>query len=183
MNIPNTLTVSRILLIPVMVLAFYLPIESNFLIASILFVVASCTDFLDGYLARKLNQSTPFGAFLDPVADKLIVAVSLVLIVSSYQSMWITIPATIIIGREIMISALREWMADQGKRESVAVSSIGKVKTACQMGAIFFLLIGSTSAWLFWVGVIFLYMAVALAFWSMCEYLSVSSKHFLASEI
>jgi CDP-diacylglycerol--glycerol-3-phosphate 3-phosphatidyltransferase len=124
-NIPNLLTFFRILLIPVFVILFYLPYQWSYMAAAIVFILAAATDWFDGYLARKLNQSTAFGAFLDPVADKIMVASALVVIVEHYNTIWVTIPAMTMIGREIIISALREWMAELGKRSSVAVSWIG----------------------------------------------------------
>ena len=135
MNIPNILTVLRVLLIPIIILLFYLPFQWSYLAASAVFAIAAITDWLDGYLARKLQQSTPFGAFLDPVADKLMVAVALVLLVEEHSNLWLTLPAAIIIGREIVVSALREWMAELGARAQVAVSNLGKWKTAAQMVA------------------------------------------------
>ena len=127
-NIPNLLTLLRVLLIPVFILLFYLPFEWSYLAASAVFAVASLTDWLDGYLARRWEQSTPFGAFLDPVADKLMVAVALVMLVEEHASFWLTLPAVIIIGREIVVSALREWMAELGARAQVAVSNLGQVE-------------------------------------------------------
>jgi len=117
LNIPNLLTLFRLVLIPFILVAYYWPSESRFLWASGLFALAAATDWLDGFLARKLNQTTPFGAFLDPVADKVTVAVALVVLVESYSELWLTVPAIIIISREIVISALREWMAETGKRQ------------------------------------------------------------------
>lgn len=114
-NIPNLLTVLRVLLIPVFILLFYLPFSWSYLAASAVFSLAAITDWLDGYLARRWQQSTPFGAFLDPVADKLMVAVALVLLVEAHANLWLSLPAAIIIGREIVISALREWMAELGR--------------------------------------------------------------------
>lgn len=108
--------------------------------AALVFALAAITDWFDGYLARKLDQTSPFGAFLDPVADKLMVATALVLLVDTYSNFWITVPAIIIIGREIVISALREWMAELGKRANIAVSYVGKLKTALQMLSIFIML-------------------------------------------
>ena len=116
MNIPNLLTVLRVLLIPVFILLFYLPFDWSYWAASGIFALAAVTDWFDGYLARRLEQSTPFGAFLDPVADKLMVAVALVLLVEEHANIWLTLPAAIIIGREIVVSALREWMAELGER-------------------------------------------------------------------
>ena len=128
-------------------------------------------DWLDGYLARKLDQTSPFGAFLDPVADKLMVAISLALLVEGYANWWITIPAVIIIGREIVISALREWMAEVGKRSNVAVSYIGKVKTALQMLAIMLMIVTEPYTMVSWAGIAALYIAAILTLWSMYQYL------------
>jgi CDP-diacylglycerol--glycerol-3-phosphate 3-phosphatidyltransferase len=172
-NIPNILTGFRILLIPVFVVIFYLPMEWSAPIAASIFWLAGVTDLLDGYLARRLNQHTAFGAFLDPVADKIMVAVSLVMIVEHYAIIWITIPAMVMICREIIISALREWMAELGERASVAVSSIGKVKTFSQMLALF-LLIWQYSEAMEWVGFTFLYIATILTLWSMMVYLKAA---------
>ena len=132
-NIPNTLTTFRILLIPVFIVLFFIPAKWSFFWAAFIFWLASVTDMLDGYLARKLEQSTPFGAFLDPVADKVMVSVALIALTQHYQSLYITIPTIIIISREIIVSALREWMAEIGERANVAVSQLGKIKTAAQM--------------------------------------------------
>jgi len=173
LNIPNILTSFRILLIPVFVVVFYLPLSWSAPVAAFIFWLAGVTDLLDGYLARRLNQQTPFGAFLDPVADKIMVAVSLVMIVEHYAIIWITIPAMIMICREIIISALREWMAELGERASVAVSSIGKIKTFAQMLALF-LLIWQYSVEMEWVGFTFLYLATGLTLWSMVVYLKAA---------
>ena len=172
-NIPNILTGFRILLIPFFVVCYYLPVYWAAPIAAFIFFLAGITDILDGYLARKLDQSTPFGAFLDPVADKIMVAVSLVMIVDHYALIWITIPAMIMICREIIISALREWMAELGERASVAVSSLGKIKTMSQMGALF-LLIWQHSIEMEWVGFTLLYIATVLTLWSMVIYLKAA---------
>ena len=142
--------------------------------AGAIFALAAVTDWFDGYLARRLNQMSPFGAFLDPVADKLIVAASLVVLVESYASPWLTLPAIVIIGREIVISALREWMAELGKRASVAVSYVGKVKTALQMLAIFLLVIAEPWSQLGIAGMVAMYMAAALTLWSMYEYIKAA---------
>lgn len=176
LNIPNTLTLLRIVLIPVLVVVVYLPFKWTGLVAAIIFALAAITDWIDGYLARKLDQSTPFGAFLDPVADKLMVAVALVLLLERYPHVWFTIPVAIIIGREIVISALREWMAELGKRTSVAVSVIGKFKTTMQMIAIIVLL-SQTSLddhRIELLGFIALYIAAALTIWSMTVYLKAA---------
>jgi len=173
MNIPNLLTTLRILLIPVLVIVVYLPYNWTGIAAAGIFTVAAITDWIDGYLARKLNQSTPFGAFLDPVADKLMVAVALVLLLEDYHSPWFTIAVAIIICREIMISALREWMAELGKRTSVAVSLIGKLKTTLQMLAIILLLTQTSmnNPVIAWLGFSTLAAAAALTIWSMFIYL------------
>ena len=136
-RIPNILTYGRILAIPVLILVFYLPVEWSATAATIIFMVAAFTDWLDGYLARRWDQTSAFGAFLDPVADKLIVAAALIILVehnpTSAESIYLALPTIVIIGREIAISALREWMAEIGERAAVAVSMIGKVKTAVQI--------------------------------------------------
>ena len=176
-NIPNALTSLRILLVPVFVLFFYLPVSWSNEAATLVFIVAAVTDWFDGYLARKLNQMSAFGAFLDPVADKIMVAVALVLLVdknpTEYQGVFMSIAAAIIIGREITISALREWMAEVGSRKNIAVSIIGKIKTTAQMLALIFLIYADTiygySSAL--IGFILLYLAVFLTLWSMIDYI------------
>lgn len=173
LTIPNLLTLLRILLIPVYVIFFYLPVTWSNEACATIFALAAFTDWLDGYLARRLGQYSPFGAFLDPVADKLMVAVALVLLVEADPTPALAIPAVIIIGREITISALREWMAELGARAQVAVSIIGKMKTAAQMSAIF-LLIYRDSVWdlpIYTVGYVLLYVAATLTLWSMVLYL------------
>ncbi|MEI6897832.1 MAG: CDP-diacylglycerol--glycerol-3-phosphate 3-phosphatidyltransferase [Psychromonas sp.] len=172
-NIPNILTGFRICLIPVFVVIYYLPVTWAAPVAAFIFMLAGFTDILDGYLARKLNQLTPFGAFLDPVADKIMVAVSLVMIVDHYANIWVAIPAMIMICREIIISALREWMAEMGQRASVAVSNIGKVKTFAQMMALFFL-IWQYSEMMEWLGFAFMLVATVLTLWSMVIYLKAA---------
>ncbi|WP_101759585.1 CDP-diacylglycerol--glycerol-3-phosphate 3-phosphatidyltransferase [Oceanicoccus sp. KOV_DT_Chl] len=181
MNIPNLLTLLRIVLIPVLVLVFYLEYQWSFIACSVIFALAGITDWLDGYLARKLDQSTPFGAFLDPVADKLMVAIALVLLVERYQVWWFTLPAMVIIGREIVISALREWMAELGKRTNVSVSYIGKVKTVFQMLSITVLLAAvppDTTGFLLELGVVLMYLAALLTLWSMFVYLRAAWPEF-----
>lgn len=175
-NLPNILTFLRIALIPVMVIFYYLPYHWCQTVAAIVFIIAGFTDWLDGYLARNLQLSSQLGAFLDPVADKLLVAVSLVLLVSDPDLPYLAIPAAIIIGREIAISALREWMAEVGKRASVAVSRLGKLKTMLQMGAITLLLYTHSGhyPWLKSLGYATLYLAAILTLWSMFYYLKAS---------
>ena len=132
-TIPNQITVFRIILIPIFIIVFYLPVSWNHFGAFVVFWLASVSDALDGYLARKLNQTSAFGAFIDPVADKLMVVTALIVIVQDYQTWWISIPAMIMIAREIFISALREFMSSIGKRNEIAVSEMGKYKTFAQM--------------------------------------------------
>lgn len=176
MNIPNTLTLFRIVLVAVLVVMFYLPYKWSYLASAAVFSIAALTDWFDGYLARKLNQSTALGAFLDPVADKLMVAVALGLLIERFHEWYFTLPALVIIGREIVISALREWMAEIGKRTSVAVSYIGKVKTTVQMVAILlFLMVQNADDKFFYLtGYLALYAATLLTLWSMFIYLKAA---------
>ena len=174
MNLPNILTVSRIVMIPALVLVFFMPFQWAYMGSAIIFAVASFTDWLDGYLARRWDQSTPLGTFLDPVADKLIVSVALALLIHDYGSLLLTIPAIVIIGREIVISALREWMAEMGKRASVAVSFVGKLKTGFQMLAIVLLLAYPPGEPVARVGLIILAIAAGLTLWSMTMYLKAA---------
>lgn len=170
MTLANQLTLMRIFLIPLFVVVFYLPFSWAHLVSSAIFSIAAITDWADGYVARKYNQSTPFGAFLDPVADKLMVAIALLLLVTlHHNSVWFVVAAAVIVGREIIISALREWMAELGQRASVAVSYIGKIKTTLQMTAIIVLLMDIPL--LLPVGFIALAGAAALTLWSMVLYL------------
>lgn len=170
MTLANQLTLVRIVLIPLFVVVFYLPFEWAHFASAMIFSVAAITDWADGYVARKYNQTTPFGAFLDPVADKLMVVIALVLLVGlHHDSPWFAGAAIVIVGREIVISALREWMAELGQRASVAVSYIGKIKTTMQMTALIVLL--ANIPLLLWLGYIALYSAAALTLWSMILYL------------
>lgn len=174
MNLPNILTLSRIVMIPVFVVVFFLPVAWRYEVSAAIFALAAATDWLDGYLARKLDQSTPFGAFLDPVADKLMVAVALTVLVQEHHTLLLTLPAMIIIGREIVISALREWMAEVGSRASVAVSYIGKIKTTAQMVAIIMLLGSDPEIGWAKAGIALLYIAAVLTLWSMMLYLKAA---------
>jgi CDP-diacylglycerol--glycerol-3-phosphate 3-phosphatidyltransferase len=172
-NIPNLLTLFRIFLIPVFVVIFYLPTPWAHAATAAIFAIAAITDWLDGYLARRLEQVSPLGAFLDPVADKLMVATALVLVVQADPTPWLAVAAVVIIGREITISALREWMAEVGARAQVAVSEVGKIKTATQMGAIMLMLYRDEVLGLpvYTIGFVLLYVAVLLTLWSMSLYL------------
>jgi len=173
LTIPNLLTLLRVILIPVFLASFYSPLEHRYLISAFIFWFAAGTDILDGYLARKLNQSTKFGAFLDPVADKVMVCGALVLLSQEYNNIWMTVPAIIMISREIIISALREWMAEVGKRGIVAVSIWGKIKTAAQMLAIIALL-SKYNELVINIGYGLLAIATALTISSMVSYLWVA---------
>ena len=180
LNLPNVLTLIRLALIPVFIILFYCPTDLSNLYAAIVFIIAALTDLLDGYLARKLKLTTKFGAFLDPVADKIIVCTALVLIVEHYSlytdvlyphlGKFITIPAMIIVAREITVSALREWMAELGKRANVAVSWIGKWKTTIQLTAIAGL-IWRHDEGMIYAAVGLLMVATVLTIWSMIMYL------------
>ncbi|MEQ8232952.1 MAG: CDP-diacylglycerol--glycerol-3-phosphate 3-phosphatidyltransferase [Gammaproteobacteria bacterium] len=177
MTLPNILTLFRMIMIPCFVVCFHLPIHRAELIAAAVFGLAALTDWLDGYLARRLGQSSKFGAFLDPVADKLMVAVVLIVLLQARPALWLALPVAVIIGREITVSALREWMAEIGARRKVAVSWLGKVKTTLQMIALVLLVIGSASAptwWLNALGIALLYVATVITLWSMLDYLRLA---------
>jgi CDP-diacylglycerol--glycerol-3-phosphate 3-phosphatidyltransferase len=173
LTVPNVLTWMRIFSIPVVVVLFYMPFPWSDPAAGALFAIAGITDSLDGYFARKYGQTSRLGAFLDPVADKLIVAVALVLLVSKDPRLIVVLPAIVIIGREIAISALREWMAEIGQRTKVAVSSLGKIKTIVQVVGLSMMLI----RWDVWilptyeVGLILTVIAAVLTLASAADYL------------
>lgn len=184
-SIPNLLTLLRIVMIPLFAVSYYLPYRDAHIMTTFIFVLAALTDWLDGYLARRLDQSSPFGAFLDPVADKLMVSSALILLLSDaavhtllIDDRLFAIVVIIIIGREIAISALREWMAKVGKRSSVAVTYIGKFKTIAQMVAISFLLFKKPLLGIpvFTIGEIILYIAAFLTLYSMVEHLKTALR-------
>lgn len=180
LNLPTYLTLLRIGLIPVLVALFYLPWQDAHIACALVFMIAGLTDWLDGYLARRLNLTTRFGAFLDPVADKLMVAVTLVLIVQADPNPLVAISAAIIIGREITIASLREWMAEIGERKKVAVSNLGKWKTMAQMVSIALLLL-AMDVWkdpLQTAGQYLLAIAAGLTLWSMTLYLRAALPAF-----
>ncbi len=193
LTLPTILTLLRIALIPVLFFVFWLPFDWVKPACSMIFTFAAITDWFDGYLARKLNQNSAFGAFLDPVADKLMVVVALVLIVSnnlfisesSISTIWMVIPVTIIIGRELVISALREWMAEVGKRAAVGVSLLGKVKTTFQMFAIGFLLWEHDIFFIpiYVIGYILLLIAAVLTLYSMYIYLRAAWPHMVGQDL
>jgi len=178
LNAPTLLTLSRIAVIPVFIVIYYLPVDWSNVVCTTLFVIAAITDWLDGYIARRYELSSRFGAFLDPVADKLMVAVVLILLVdrnpTELPGLFLAIPAIIIIGREITISALREWMAELGEGGLVSVSYIGKVKTTAQLIALPFM-IHREPLWgmlpVAEIGLFLLYVAAFLTLWSMVIYL------------
>jgi CDP-diacylglycerol--glycerol-3-phosphate 3-phosphatidyltransferase len=182
-NAPNILTLLRIVLIPLFIFAYHLPHPLAHKLATGIFILAAVTDWLDGYLARRLEQHSPFGAFLDPVADKLMIAAALILLVADPQVLSLVLDARlfafvilVILGREIAVSALREWMAGLGKRSHVAVSVIGKIKTTAQMLAIPFLL-WQAPLWglpIFRIGELLLYVAAGLTLWSMFVYVQAA---------
>ena len=176
LNIANQLTLVRIAFIPLLVLVYYSSVEWKTFICAALFGLAGLTDLLDGHIARKYQLATPFGAFLDPVADKLMVAVALALLIETHNDLWFTLPATVIICREIVISALREWMAELGDRTKVSVSVIGKFKTTLQIIAIILLLAFDPTRFPLFnkVGYGALYIAAILTLWSMMVYLKAA---------
>lgn len=172
-NLPNTLTWLRIAAIPLIVLLFFMPYHWSDPAAGLLFAAAGVTDSLDGYFARRLGQTSRLGAFLDPVADKLIVAVALVLLISKDTRALIVLTAAVIIGREITISALREWMAEIGARRKVAVSQLGKIKTILQIVGLSMMLYRTTILEfpVYRVGVVLTELAAAATLISMVAYL------------
>lgn len=187
LTIPNLLTMMRVALIPIFVVVYFLDWKWAHQVGAFIFWFAAITDWFDGYLARKLKQTSPFGAFLDPVADKLIVAAALLMITHTYATPWITIPAVILMAREIFVSALREWMAIHGQSDTVKVSFWGKAKTMAQMLALIGLLseleylpVGEWMIPLYWqtLGMILLYIAAILSVFSMVQYVA-AAKQFL----
>lgn len=176
LTIPNILTLLRIALIPLLFVVYFSSLDNAKPIAAIIFIAAAITDWLDGYLARKLQQSSAFGAFLDPVADKLIVCIALVLVLYKHPSMFVLVPSLVIIGREITVSALREWMAELGRRGKVAVSNLGKLKTTVQMISITLLLWHESILGLpiYAIGQYLLALAAVLTVISMLDYLTAA---------
>jgi CDP-diacylglycerol---glycerol-3-phosphate 3-phosphatidyltransferase len=173
LTIPTMLTLFRIALIPVLVVVFYLPYSWTNFVAALIFALGAITDWLDGWIARRYGMYSAFGAFLDPVADKLAVAVALILIVQGHPTMFMALTAAVIIGREITISALREWMAEIGQKATVRVAAIGKIKTIVQMVALVMLLYQRPLLGLpiFTIGEVLLAIAAALTLWSGFAYL------------
>jgi len=175
-SLPNVLTVGRIVAVPLLVALFYLDHPWAHVLSASVFIAAAITDSLDGYLARRMGITSPLGEFLDPVADKLIVAVALVLLVGHDSRPFIVITAAVIIGREITVSALREWMAHLGSRAKVAVSALGKVKTIVQMTGLSLMMFRQDVFGLpmYQIGTALLVIAAALTLWSMVAYLQAA---------
>lgn len=193
LTIPTWLTLARIMMIPVLVAVFYLPFKWTNFAAVLVFGLASLTDWLDGWIARRYHQYSAFGAFLDPVADKLMVAVALFLIVQGHPTPWMAFWAAVIVGREIAVSALREWMAELGQRAAVKVAAIGKIKTIAQMVALLCLLYSVTpdvpprpEPWMghavFVIGDWLLAIAALLTLWSGVAYLRAAWPIMRAAE-
>ena len=184
MNFALLLTWSRIAAIPVIILVYFLPYQYAHPIAAFAFGLVAITDWLDGYVARNLHQCTKLGAFLDPVADKLLVSISLLMILSQQYMPFLALPAAVIVGRELTISALREWMAEIGKRTSVAVTQLAKVKTVMQMFAIAILLFytNSMSVFILYLGVTLLCISAVLTLYSMIIYLKTAWPDLTLSE-
>jgi len=176
MTIPNMLTLFRIGLIPVLVVLFFLPYHWTLFASATVFAIGAVTDIVDGYVARKTGQTSDLGAFLDPVADKLMVAVALTLLVQMHNTLWLTLPAVVIISREILVSALREWMSTYGTQGKISVAFIGKVKTTLQMLAIIGLLHNPPEIvdWALITAYVLLYASFFLTLWSMYHYLQLA---------
>lgn len=177
--LPTILTLLRVFAIPVLLVVFYLPFPQAHFWAFVIFTLAMATDWLDGYLARKLRMESRFGAFLDPVADKLLVAITIILVVSDNPSIYVVLPATVIIGREIVVLALREWMAEIGQQKLIAVSVMAKYKTAFQGVALALMLYKYPIAqWdVYQTGIVLLYVATVLTLASMLAYLKLIYKN------
>jgi len=176
LTLPTIVTLFRIFLIPVFVIVFYLPVSWAYTAAAMVFTLASITDWVDGYLARVLNQESAFGAFLDPVADKLMVAVAIILLVEVNPSPLVAIPSIVIISREITVSALREWMAELGSRATIKVSFIGKAKTTVQLISIILMIYHQDlfGLPLYEIGLALYYVAAFLTLYSMIIYLKAA---------
>lgn len=180
MKLPNMLTIFRILMVPVFMLFFYLPRPWGHEIAAGVFALAGVTDWLDGYLARRWNQTSQFGAFLDPVADKLLVVVAVILLVSRPYLHYLSFPAAIIAGRELVICAIREWMAEFGHKAKVKVLYIAKLKTGFQFVAIVLLILFSPNdwVWLKQIGYGLFYLAATLTLLTLAIYAKIALKAF-----
>lgn len=179
MNIPNILTLMRMGLIPIFVFVYYMDSRDAHLYATIIFFIAGISDWFDGYLARKLNQQSDLGAFIDPLADKLMVVVALIVLVAEYSdNHWLLASTIIIIAREIFVSSLREWMSSLGKSSIVEVSFAGKAKTFAQLWALGFLIYQEDLYGLpvFTIGLVLIVWAAVLTLYSMLSYLTSAWK-------
>lgn len=168
-NIPTCFTLFRVVMVPFFIVAFYLPVCWAPMVCTFIFFVTAITDWFDGFLARRWQQTTRFGKFLDPVADKIMLITAFILISEHFHVWWVTLPVSSMIIREIVISALRQWVAVIGKYENISVSWIGKIKTFVQVLSILALL-WRPDEWIIITGVIALYISVLLTFWSMYCY-------------
>jgi len=173
MTLANFFSILRVLLIPLFMALYYADFRGHHLAAAGIFIFAAVTDWLDGYLARRMGQTSRFGAFLDPVADKLLVTITLVMLAASYPVIWYVVPAALMVAREVLVSALREWMAENHQRDAVAVGKIGKVKTTVQMLALIVLLATDMEGPqpLLLLGYVLTNAAAVLTLWSMANYL------------
>lgn len=183
-SIPMMMTWSRVVLIPVFLICYYAPIEDARFWAGLAFMIAAITDWFDGYLARKMGSDSKLGAFLDPVADKLIVAAALIVVAAEYHdNIYVIISAVLIMMREIGISALREWMAENNAREVVAVSNLGKIKTASQLAALTWLIYGGTLWGVNWgeLGFPMLYFAAFLTVVTWIQYTKAALPEIIRS--
>ncbi|OUU80831.1 MAG: CDP-diacylglycerol--glycerol-3-phosphate 3-phosphatidyltransferase [Gammaproteobacteria bacterium TMED78] len=176
-NLPNLITLTRVLAIPLIIFVFFLPFDWSRPATGIIFLLAGITDWLDGYLARQLNQTTDFGKFLDPLADKLLVSSCLILLVYSHPTPFIVLISLVIIGREVTISALREWMSSLGDKDALAVSDFAKWKTAFQIFGIGLMLFENDffSVPMYQIGSVLLCLATLLTLWSMFQYLKIAA--------
>lgn len=179
-HIPNILTVSRILMIPVLVTVYFA--DPRTWLPVLLYFIICLTDFFDGYLARRYQLCSAFGSFLDPVADKLLISTLLLMLVADYQVWFITLPAMLIIGREVMMSSLREWMSRKGHADVVAVDNLGKIKTTAQMFSLAFLLAPQHPT-LYIIGISLLLLATVLTVFSLVRYLLKAAPSFGVSEL
>ncbi|WDI78631.1 CDP-diacylglycerol--glycerol-3-phosphate 3-phosphatidyltransferase [Candidatus Purcelliella pentastirinorum] len=176
-NIPMYFTLLRLILIPFFIIIFYLPCKYSSLFSSLIFLIASFTDLLDGFWARQLNRITRFGEFFDPVADKFLTIFAMLLIVECFHVIFITLPISIIIIREVIISALREWMSIIGEKDILSVSKLAKIKTIFQMLTISILLWHFNQYFIFF-GIILLYLSMILTLWSMIKYFHIVKNYF-----
>lgn len=177
-NFPTILTITRAVLAPLVIVMFYARFDHHYWVAAILFFIAGLTDYLDGFIARRYDLKSNFGAFLDPLADKILVAGVLIMLVEHYRAMWITVPAMIIICRELLVSGLREWMASKGQRHKVSVAFIGKVKTTFQMGSIMGFMLLPIYGWLQWPSKVGIWIATFLTVVSMIMYFYDARRSF-----